>query len=86
MVSQHSTDTAEQAVLVRAAASTVGLGEGEFRFLRFDEEFLRCATRVRELNDGLWLVSMWDMRPESREELRIRVENWDDRSVRWTFL
>ena len=44
--------------------------------LRFDEEFLRCATRVRELNHGLWLVSMWDMRPESREELRIRVENW----------
>ena len=54
--------------------------------LPVDEEFLRCATRVRELTHGLWLVSMWDMRPESREELRIRVENWDDRSVRWTFL
>ena len=54
--------------------------------LPVDAEFLRRATRLRELDHGLWLASMWNIRLESREELLIRVENWDDRSVRWTTL
>ena len=54
--------------------------------LPLDEELLRRATRLRELDHGLWLASMWKIRPESPKELMLRVENWDDRSIRWTTL
>lgn len=54
--------------------------------LPVDAQFLRRATRLRELDHGLWLASMWNVRVESREELMLRVEQWDDLSIRWTTL
>ena len=54
--------------------------------LPVNAELLRRATRLRELDHGLWLASMWGVRLESRKELLLRIENWDDRSGRWTTL
>ena len=54
--------------------------------LPVDAEFLRRATRLRELDHGLWLASMWNVRPESPKELMLRIGRWDDLSIRWTTL
>ncbi|MCQ3807329.1 MAG: aminoglycoside phosphotransferase family protein [Acidimicrobiaceae bacterium] len=54
--------------------------------LPVDAEFLRRATRLRELDHGLWLASMWNVRLESRDELMLRIGRWDDLSIRWTTL
>ena len=54
--------------------------------LPVNTEFLRHATRLRELDHGLWLAAMWNVRPEAAGELKLRVANWHDFSVRWTTL
>ncbi len=54
--------------------------------LPVDAECLTKATRLREVDHGLWLASMWNVRLDSRDELMLRVEQWDDLSVRWTTL
>ncbi len=54
--------------------------------LPVDTEFLRRVTRHRELDHGLWLALMWNVRLESRGELMLRIERWDNLLIRWTTL
>ena len=52
----------------------------------FDERLLEQMRNAREVSACVWLASLWDLRPETRNECVRRIETLKDPSQLWTAL
>ena len=54
--------------------------------LAYDKQLLENIAATKELGDCIWLASLWDARPDSREELLWRLNSLDDPAVPWHYI